>query len=104
MTAFVKDDLPASVDTLEKLAVWVGLALHSINPDITAIEGSGAPTLAASFGTYFVQENSIPRTIIRQSIELENNYTYGSGKLWTYAKELSTITLPTEFSQDSQAA
>ena len=104
MTAFSPSDLPTSVDTLEKLAAWVGLALHVINPEVTSIEGAGTPGLAAQFGTFFVQEINAPKAILRQSIDLQTDYLYGSAKFWTYAKEISTSSLPTEFTQDSQAA
>lgn len=101
MTAFTKDDLPASIDSLAKLAAWVGIASHSINKDVTIIEGSGSPALAAQFGTYFVQETSTPIVIVRQSIKLSPEYAYGSSKLWTYAQEISSDDLPDEFRQDS---
>ncbi len=101
MTAFTKDDLPASIDTIEKLAAWAGMALHALNLEITAIEGAGSPEPAAQFGTYFVQETRSSRIIVRQSIELTADYAYGSGKLWTYAKELSSNSLPSEFTEDS---
>ena len=104
MTAFSPSDLPTSVNTIEKLAAWVGMALHTLNLDITAVEGAGSAVPAAQFGTYFVQETRNSRIIVRLSIELDPNYAYGSSKLWAYAKDLSSNSLPGEFTQDSIVA
>jgi hypothetical protein len=98
MTAFTTSDIPTSINTLESLSLWVGLALSKINPTQTAVEGSGAPVKIAEFGIFNVPQNNTTRVILRQSIEIEEDFAYDGGKLWEQAKEFSSDNLPTGFS------
>lgn len=104
MTTFTRTDIPASVDTVEKLAVWVANLLNFLNPKVTAVEGtkdSDAVTVRVSqFSPYFV--SAVPddyhwRVVARQSIRLNSNWQNGAGKIWTNAVELSTTSIPTDF-------
>ncbi|WP_414625197.1 glucose-6-phosphate dehydrogenase [Calothrix sp. CCY 0018] len=97
MTAFTPSDIPVSINTLEKLSVWVGLGLSKINPTQTAVEGSGPAVKVAEFGIFNVPQNNTTRVILRQSVEIEDDFTYDGGKLWDQAKEFSVNGLPTGF-------
>lgn len=98
MTAFNKTtDLPSNIDTLEKLALWVGSALHSLNSSMTAIEGDGEAARVAQFQPFFVQNDNTNRAYVRLSIKLESDYTSNGKKLWNSAEELSQTALPTSF-------
>lgn len=98
MTAFVPGDIPTSVNTLEKLSLWAGLALSKINPTQTAVEGSGSPVKVAEFGIFNVPQNNTTRVILRQSVEIEDDFAYDGGKLWEQAIEFSSDALPAGFS------
>lgn len=98
MTAFTPDDIPATVNTLEKLGLWVSLALAKINPSQTAVEGSGSPAKVAEFGIYNVPQNNTTRVISRQSYEIEDDFAYDGGKLWEQVKVFSSDALPAGFS------
>jgi hypothetical protein len=97
MTAFNKNNIPTSVDTLEKLVVWGGLALHALNKTVTAIEGAGSPSRVAQFGVYTVETNNTNRVILRQSLEINDDYAFDGKPVWENAKDLSTDSIPAEF-------
>ncbi|MEO0686877.1 MAG: glucose-6-phosphate dehydrogenase [Cyanobacteria bacterium J06649_11] len=97
MTAFTQTDIPANVDTLEKLALWVGTALHSLNFDQTAVEGTGTPVRVTQNQLFFIENTNTHRIMLRQSIEVDATFPYSGEKLWTHAQELSTTAIPSEF-------
>lgn len=96
MTAFSTSNLPASIDTLEKLAVWVGYALHNINPDQTAIEGDGSPVKVAQFGVFKIEQTNKTNIFLRQSIELEEGFVYHDGPIWEKVVPFSNESLPSQ--------
>lgn len=98
MTAFVTTDIPATIDTLEKLAVWCGTVLNNLNPDLTAIEAPGVSELVATAHPYAVTASGVFewRMITRQSIKLNPNWQR-TGKVWVHAQPLSTTSLPADF-------
>lgn len=97
MTAFNLSDLPTSIDTIEKLGVWVGLVLEEINSDLTAIEGSGPAASVADIGIFDVTQTKSVRVISRVSVEVNKSFTYSGKKLWEEIKELSSTALPDGF-------
>lgn len=97
MTAFVKAQLPDSVDSLEELAVWAISTLSFINADTTAIEGPGISERAAQAGIFYVETDKKYRFLGRVSIQMSSEYLSGSAKLWNYAQPLATTDIPAIF-------
>lgn len=98
MTAInIATDIPSQINTLEKLAVWCGLALGSINPSVTAIEGVGYTERVSQAGIYYVQADTKWRALVRHSIQMSADHVAGADKLWTYAQEISNTALPANF-------
>ncbi|NJR15561.1 MAG: glucose-6-phosphate dehydrogenase [Calothrix sp. CSU_2_0] len=97
MTDFAKADLPESVDTLEKLVVWAGSALHAINKTVTAVEGVGSPVRAAQFGVYSVDSTNVNRVILRQSLEVGETYAIDKKPIWENVNILSLDAIPSQF-------
>lgn len=99
MTAFSSADLPSTINTVEKLAVWAALVLNHVNPTLTVVEMTGSAERAATSGPFYIVAGSEPgwRQISRQSIKLNANWQRGVGKLWTHAEDLSNAAIPTEF-------
>ncbi|OUL34096.1 glucose-6-phosphate dehydrogenase [Nostoc sp. 106C] len=98
MTALnIASQIPSQIDTLEKLAVWTGLALANINAGITAIEGVGYTERVSQAGIFYVQADSKYRALIRNSIQMSPDYLAGGSKLWTYAQALSSTAIPAIF-------
>lgn len=99
MTALaLSTDVPsASVNTVEKLAAWSGLALAAMNPAMTAIEGQGYSERVAQSNIYYIQADNKNRLIIRLSLAVSPDYLIGGAKMWTYMQELSNTALPAGF-------
>lgn len=99
MTAFTTADLPASINTLEKLSVWVSMALSNINQQtaIQEISGLNQPVAVAQLFEY--DDNGVKkwRFVGRHSIELSGNWQNGTAKVWANAQILSANALPTDF-------
>lgn len=97
MTAFAKADLPASVDTVEKLAIWALSGLMQLYVEQTAVEGAGTAERVIQFGTYFIPNTNKTRIIARLTVELENDYLTSGKKVWNTVQPLGTETLPATF-------
>ncbi|BCL34247.1 glucose-6-phosphate dehydrogenase [Nostoc sp. MS1] len=98
MTAInIATDIPSNINTLEKLAVWCGLALANINPSLTSVEGVGYTERCAQAGVFYIQADNKYRALIRNSVQMSPDYLAGGAKLWTYAQELSNTALPATF-------
>lgn len=104
MTAFAAADIPASVDTVEKLAVWVGNLLNYLNPAVSTIEGTSEADLesvrAAQFFPYLIKQSATEQNwqiVTRQSIMINSDWQTGENKIWTYANEISSVAIPSAF-------
>jgi hypothetical protein len=100
MTAFAKTQLPASVDTLEELAVWAITTLSYVNADLSVIEGVGSSERAAQSGIFYVDASKKYRFLGRVSIEMSPDHLSGVDNLWTYSQPLSETVIPTIFAAD----
>lgn len=97
MTAFIKTQLPDSIDSLEELAVWSICALSYINADATAIEGPGISERIAQAGIFYVESDKKYRFLGRVSIQMSSEYLSGNNKMWNYAQPLATTGIPAIF-------
>jgi hypothetical protein len=107
MTAFAAAQLPPDIDTLEKLAAWVGLALARANPANLVTEGElfddngvklrDLTQRAAQANVYFIPVTGELRLLCRQSILMHPDY-YAGGRSWSHAQEfIGSLELPTAF-------
>lgn len=95
MTVFnASTDLPASINSLEKLALWVGLALNRLNPTLAHLEDPNiVPEKAAQMAIRRFEDGN-EYMIIRVAIKLDETYkTDNSRKIWTFAEDLSNVAL-----------
>jgi hypothetical protein len=97
MSAFAKLYIPQSINTLEKLAVWVGSASYQINKLTSANEGPGSAQRVAQFGIFNVEANNTSRVIIRLSFELDESFAVDSKPIWENVKENSGESIPSLF-------
>lgn len=98
MTAFTTADIPASVDTVEKLHAWSASILAELNPSATAIEGPGTSVRTASANAFFIPEGpSEPeyRYICRTSLKLEGDWR--TGKIWENVEAISNTAIPAAY-------
>lgn len=96
-TLNIANQIPATIDTLEKINVWSGLALSNINPQLTAVEGVGTNERTAQAGVFYVPASNLYRVLVRTSIVISPDYLAGGSKLWTYVQPLSNTAMPTIF-------
>jgi len=97
MTPFAKTQLPASVNTVEKLAAWSSALLAQLYPQQTALEGDGAAERVAQFGVYYVSNNDTNRILARLSVQVQNDYLVTGAKVWDATMSLGESTIPTSF-------
>lgn len=98
MSAFSASDLPDGINTVEKVHLWSGILLQHLNPDLTVIETGGQLDRAVLCAPWFISAANPPnwRIITRSSIQVNSNWQRG-GKLWSYALELGSGSIPSEF-------
>jgi hypothetical protein len=98
MTAFTPTDIPAAVNSLEKLEVWTMTILNDLYPTLTTIESTGSADRAAQSAPFYVSASDPPtwRVISRSSIPLQATWRR-QGKLWIYANDLGSSAIPTEY-------
>lgn len=101
MTAFAKTDIPATIDTLEKLTVWCAETLQYLYPNLVTIEaldedGNPINSRVAESSKFFLTAPTTPewRHLSRFSIPLSNAHQV-SGKIWEHAGNLGTSAIPT---------
>lgn len=99
MTAIqIANQIPNSIDTLEKLAAWSGLALSYLNPTQMAVEGVGINERVAQSGIFYVAADNKYRMLIRLSLEISPDHQFGAAKQWAYIQALTNTALPAGFS------
>lgn len=98
MVAFVTTDIPSSVNSVEKLAVWCATILNHNFKSQTAIEATGSAQRTATAAPFEITAVDPPvwRHISRLSIGLDPNWVRG-GKIWNFAQDLGSAAIPTEF-------
>jgi hypothetical protein len=99
MVAFSTADLPSSINTVEKVLVWGSTVMQHLHPTLTAIESTGNAERVISAAPFFITatDPAVWRYISRTSIPLNSNWQRGTGKIWTFASDISSSAIPTEF-------
>lgn len=91
--------IPASVDTLEKLAVWALYVLQDLNFDTTLVEQTnGQPIPVATITPFNVRSSDFSgiRAIGRFSIPVSGDFAADS-RAWVGVEELSTTAIPAAY-------
>lgn len=99
MSAFnPSTDLPATVNTVEKLVVWSTSLLNDLYLAQAAVESSSGSTRVVESAPYLITATQTPtwRLIGRTSFELEPTWRRG-GRIWTYAREFGQLPIPSEY-------
>ena len=76
MTAFTTADLPASITTIEQLAVWAGSILAEVNPTLTATAILSLALSIQSNPLALIPERS-RRVEVRSAYSLWEGYAHG---------------------------
>jgi hypothetical protein len=88
MTTFTKDELPSGVNTLEKLSLWVALAMRAANGSKAVVEAEGLfPERVAQVPMVETPNDGL-RFICRISLKMDPTFVADkSKKLWEFAEE-----------------
>lgn len=101
MTSFIPANLPSDINTLEKLKVWVDLALANLNPreSLNIRFPDGSVLTESSIAISHFDDNNQRRILSCQSYLVMNpGYDFDrSKKLWQWVEELGTVALPEGF-------
>jgi hypothetical protein len=99
MTVFASStDLPSAINSLEKLAMWVGLLMTRINPTIAILEDPGYAPERMCQAQIRRCDDGKEYCIVRISIPLDEAYKSDiTRKLWTFASDISNVSIPTGF-------
>ena len=99
MTALnIGTDIPTNINTLERLAAWVGLALRRVNPTLAVVEVPEASPEKVAQAAVVQADDGSTRLFIRLSIKFDPAYSEDNTiKLWEHAQEFSNTELPAAF-------
>lgn len=93
---FSPSQLPSSIDTVEKLAAWVGMLLHRANSTLKIVEAENYSDYACQ-ASVFQANDGTQRLVLRINLELQAGYAESGSKLWTQAKPFSDTAIMTGY-------
>jgi hypothetical protein len=97
MTAFAPANLPASVNTVEKLAAWSNGILYQLHKNTRYQESDDAPLVPVITAQDGLAANASERIIFRASIPLSDTWRSQTTKFWQEVQEISNAAIPTSF-------
>lgn len=98
MTAInIATDIPSNINTLEKLAAWVGLALTRCNPSLKILESPDQFPQRAAESVLIKADDNTYRQIIRLVLPVVDDYASSTKKSWENVTEFSNVALPAAF-------
>lgn len=95
MTSFSVTDIPASVNSLEKLLAWGSTVLNHLYPTVSYEESTGVSNRAAQVIPFEVTVTSTPEWhyITRTTLKLNRNWQQ-TGKIWEHATDIGSLGIP----------
>lgn len=98
MTALnIATDIPTNINTLEKLAAWVGLALARCNPSLKILESPDQFPQRAAEAVLIKADDNTHRLIVRLVLPMADDYASSTKKSWEDINTFSDVALPAAF-------
>lgn len=98
MTAInIATDIPTNINTLEKLAAWVGLALARCNPSLKILEYPNTEPQRAAEAVLIKADDNSYRLVVRLSLPIVDSYSESTTKFWFNTTEFSNVALPSAY-------
>jgi hypothetical protein len=98
MTTFAVSQLPSGIVTVEHVHLWSTLVLTAVNGSKAIIEATNSYPEELSQWNTFKSPNDGLRTLCRVNLSLDPLVASDrSKKMWLFANELTTGTIPTSF-------
>lgn len=100
MTSFATTNIPASVNTIEKLAAWTNGILYELHKNSRYAEADNAPLVPIVTAQDGLAASKQERMIFRLSLHLDDGWRQSGDKLWYDVLELSNAPIPSDFLTD----
>lgn len=97
MTTFAPANLPASVDTVEKLAAWSNGVLYQLHKNTKYQESDASPLVPVVTAQDGLAADKTERIIFRASLQLSDSWRPATTKYWQEIQEISNAAIPTSF-------
>ncbi|MEA5447319.1 hypothetical protein VB780_01980 [Leptolyngbya sp. CCNP1308] len=97
MTTFAPANLPASVNTVEKLAMWSLGILYQLHKNSRYQESEAAPLVPLITAQDGLAADKSERIIFRSSLPLSDSWREQTTKFWQESQEISNAAIPTSF-------
>ena len=98
MSAFTPADIPANINTYERLNAWSSIVLGTLNPQASTLEVDNQNPIRNAQFQIVKSADGTHRLVMRNSLELDPTYAYDSTtKLWIKIKEISVVAVPAAF-------
>ena len=92
----VPSQIPANIDTVEKLATWCGLLLHFGFPTQLQKEAENYTDYVAQ-ASAFTSGDGSDRLVLRLNLKLHDNFMTGTQPLWQKVHEFGEMDIPAGF-------
>lgn len=90
-------DLPPSINTLEKLAMWTNGALYDLHKNSEYQESDGQPLVKRVTAQDGLAADKKEYVIFRVSLPITDTWRTSSNPFWAEATELTTAPIPDHF-------
>lgn len=98
MTAFNPEtDLPAGVNTVERLFLWVGGILYDLHKNSKYQESDGSPLVPIITAQDGLAADGSERVILRHSQKVSDGWRTSTSPFYLEAVELTNAPIPPEF-------
>lgn len=97
MTTFSTSNLPASVNTVEKLAAWALGILYQLHKNSRYQESDAAPLVPLITAQDGLAADKTERIIFRASLPLSDTWRSETTKYWQESQEISNAAIPPSF-------
>lgn len=95
---FSSANIPAGIDSFEKLALWAGLVLQQGCGTRECVEIEGARPERVAQCPQFIDANNVLRVSVRLSIPVSRDvYSDKTKKYWCFADPLVDATVPVAY-------
>ena len=97
MTVLNIADIPSSINSVEKLAVWASTVLNDLYSTQTIEEAVNSTEFVTQSAPFYVQASTPPgwRHISRLSVPLAAGWRR-QGKIWIHAQDIGSTAIPAE--------
>lgn len=91
--------IPTTINTVEKLALWVAFVLQKVNPTKAIVEQANTDPINVCSVSIFRADDQSLRALLRLNIPIDSNYAESTLPMWLNALEISNTDIPADYKQ-----